>query len=266
MGRRGVPRKVAPGSAGPRTVVPFCIPPRVPVRVAVFALLVLASQAVAQPADDLAPPMPDTSAARFATSATLALTLTEDGLAGGLAGRLRLSNDLSLTAEVSAGAARDTREQRFFVGFFGDTVTPLKRSYAALVPLHVGLERRLFRATVEDNFRPFVALAAGPTLAVQWPYFRDLDGDGVRDSSEVRLGTTEGLGDAEARLGVGGSLAVGAYFGRGRRAVQGLRLGFTLHYFPVAIDLLEQDPAVERPSRKTFYTPTVSFLIVRLVR
>ena len=236
-------------------------------RFPLLALFVLvAGRAAAQPADGLTPPAPDTSAARFGTSGTLAFTLTEDGLGAGLAGRLRLTDDLSLTAEVSAGAVRDAREQRFFVGFFGETVTPLKRSYAVLVPLQVGVERRLFRAAVEDNFRPFVALAAGPTLAVQWPYFRDLDGNGVRDSSEVRLGATGGLADAEPRLGVGGALAVGAYFGRGRRAVQGLRLGFTLHYFPVAVDLLELDPAVERPSRTTFYTPTVSFLIVRLVQ
>lgn len=235
---------------------------------AVFVLLLVwaAVPVRAQSGDVLAPQLPDTSATRYATSAALVFTLTEDGLGAGAAGRLRLSGDLSLTAEISAGAARDAREQRFFVGFFGDTVTPLKRSYAALVPLHVGVERRLFRTSVEDNFRPFAALATGPTLAVQWPYFNDLNDNGIRDQGEVRLGATAGLDDAETRLGLGGTLAVGAYFGQSRRAVQGLRFGFTAHYFPVAVDLLELDPAVERPSRKTFYTPTVSFHLLRLVR
>lgn len=245
--------------------------PAVPVRFAAVLLLATAIAtaivpARAQPTDGLAPPPPDTTAARYGTAAGVSLSLTEDGIAAGLASRVRLADDWSATTEVSVGAARDAREQRFFVGFFGDTVTPLKRSYAVLVPAHVGVERRLFRSAVEDNFRPFVAAALGPTLAVQWPYFDDDDGDGVRDSSEVRLSVTEGLGDAATRLGVGGSLAVGAYVGRGRRSVQGLRLGFTLHYFPVAIDLLEADPAVERPSRRTFWTPTVSFLLVRLAR
>ncbi len=230
------------------------------------AVLLLLAAAPAQGQDDLAPPPPDTTAARYGTAAGVSFTLTEDGIAAGLASRVRLADDWSVTTELSVGAARDAREQRFFVGFFGDTVTPLKRSYAVLVPAHVGVERRLFRASVEDNFRPFVAAAVGPTLAVQWPYFDDADGDGVRDSSEVRLGPAEGLGDAQTRLGVGGSVAVGAYVGRGRKSVLGLRLGFTLHYFPVAIDLLEADPAIERPSRRTFWTPTVSFLLVRLAR
>ena len=235
-------------------------------RAALLLLVALVAAPVRAQTDDLVPLPPDTTAARYATGLALAFTLTEDGLGAGLAGRLRVADDLSLTAELSAGAARDEREQRFFVGFFGDTVTPFKRSYAALVPLHAGLEWRLFRTHVEDNLRPFVAVAAGPTVAVQWPYFDDLNENGIRDAGEVRLGASAGLDDAETRLGVGASLAVGAYFGRSRRTVQGLRLGFTGHYFPVAVDLLELNPAVERPSRTTFWTPTVSFLLVRLAQ
>ena len=146
-------------------------------------------------------------------------------------------------------------------------MTPFKRNYVVLVPLHAGLERRLFREQIEDNFRPFVSLAVGPTLAYQWPYFDDLDGDGVFDAGEgeVALGLTAGIGRGEARLGAGGTLAVGAHLGRGGTA-RAVRIGLQGTYFPVAVDLLEDDPArVESPSRKTFWTPVVTFRVGRLL-
>jgi hypothetical protein len=229
-------------------------------------VLLGAAAAGAQAGEELAPFPPDTTAHLYGTSAALALLLTEDGLGAGGAGRTALTPDLSFVFETALGAGRDEREQRFFVGFFGETVTPLKRNYAVLVPLHVGLERRLFRRQVEDNFRPFVALTAGPTIALQWPYFDDADRDGVRDSGEERLGPLRGFVQAQPRLGLGGTLSVGAAVGRAGQAIQSLRFGFTGHVFPARIDLLELDPEVESPSRRTFWTPTVSFHVVRLLR
>ena len=231
-------------------------------RVALLAL-VLATAAQAQVGERLAPPPPDTTARRFASTGAFVFVLSESGLGAGAALRGRLTDDLSAVAEVSLGAAVDEREQRFFVGFFGDSVVPFKRSYVVLAPLHLGLERRLFRDRVEDNFRPFVHVSAGPTVGYQWPYFDDLDGDGRRDEGEDRLGAFGGLGDGEARLGVGATLAVGAFFGRSRRSAQALRLGYQGTYFPVEVDLLEIDESVDRPSRRTFGTPVVSFHVAR---
>lgn len=227
------------------------------------ALALLPAVASAQPARP-APILPDTTARRFGTSVALALLLTEDGLGIGAAARTGLSQDLSFAFETSIGAARDEREQQFFVGLFGDTVTPLKRNYAVLIPLHLGLEGRLFRQSVEDNFRPFVSLTGGPTFGIQWPYFDDRNSDGIRDRGEERLGPFGGLGDAQLRLGVGGTLALGVAVGSTSRSAQSLRFGFTGHVFPGEIDLLELDPEVESPSQRVFWTPTVSFHVVRL--
>ena len=235
---------------------------------AVLTLLLalgLAAPTLAQPGERLAPPQPDTTARRYGSSGALVLVLSEYGLGAGGALRARLSDDVSFVTELAVSAGIDEREQRFFVGFFGDTVTPLKRNYVLLAPLHVGLERRLFRDEVEDNFRPFVHVSAGPTVGYQWPYFDDLDGDGVRDADEERLGVFGGLGDGSPRLGVGGTVAVGAFFGRGRRASQALRIGFQGTYFPVEVDLLEAYDDIASPSRHAFWTPVVSFHVARLL-
>ena len=232
-------------------------------RLGAAAALAAALGAVAG-AQPVAPPLPDTTAARYGTSGALVLGLTEYGLGAGLAGRLRATDDLSLTVEVALGAGRDEREQSFTADALGTRVTPLKRNYLLLLPVRVGLERRLFRTSVEDNFRPFVHADLGPTVGYQWPYFDDADGDGQRDAGEPALGAFAGLDDGEARIGVGGTLAVGAFFGRGRRSTQALRFGLQGTYFPVEVDLLETRPEVEGPSRRTFWTPTVSFHVARL--
>jgi hypothetical protein len=212
----------------------------------------------------VAPPLPDTTAARFGTSGALVLVLTEYGFGVGGSVRARLTDDVSVLSELSVGAGRDEREQSF-IGFFGERVTPFKRNYVALIPLQVGLERRLFRQSVEDNFRPFVQASVGPTLALQWPYFDDADGDGRRDDTEEARGPLARLGDAQPRVGIGGVLAVGAFFGRGRTTTQAVRFGFQGTYFPVDVDLLELRPDVEDPSRQTFWTPVVSFHVARLL-
>lgn len=212
----------------------------------------------------VAPLPPDTTARLYGSSLALAFQITEFGLGAGVAARRALTDDLSLVAEASLGAGRDEREQQFFIGFFGDSVIPFKRNYVLLVPAYVGLERRLFRRAVEDNFRPFVHLSGGPTLALQWPYFEDLDADGVRDDGEGRRGGLDGFGDAEARVGVGATVAVGAAFGRSRRTAQSLRVGFTGQYFPTEVDLLELRDDIDRPSRALFWTPVISVHIARL--
>jgi hypothetical protein len=208
--------------------------------------------------------VPDSAAADYGTSGGVAINLTEFGIGAGGVLRLGVGSDVSVLLEASIGAGRDEREQQFFIGLFGETVTPFKRNYVLMVPVHAGLERRLFRRAIEDDFRPFVQVTAGPTVAYQWPYFDDDDGDGLRDEGEERLGAWGGFGRGEFRIGAGGVAAFGAYFGSGR-SVQGLRFGYAGSYFFEPVELLEEDPEVEGPDRRFFGTPVVSFHLVRLI-
>ena len=229
-----------------------------------LCLLLVAFPARAQP-DALFPPPADSAAAAYGTGTGVSLLLSEYGFGLGGLYRARIGEATSLLVEGSVSVGKDEREQQFFVGLFGDTVTPFKRNYVLLMPTHAGVEQRLFRETIEDNFRPFVQLTGGPTFAYQWPYFRDADNDGIREIDEDLYGPFGGFGQGEIRLGAGGTVAVGAYFGRSRRSAQGIRFGYTGHYFFEPVDLLELDPEVEEPSRQFFGTPVVGFHFVRLV-
>ncbi|MEM8600660.1 MAG: hypothetical protein AAGF99_12130, partial [Bacteroidota bacterium] len=73
-----------------------------------------------------------------------------------------------------------------------------------------------------------------------------------------------GFGNGRFRLGLGGTLSIGAYFGRSRRTTQGLRLGYHAAYFFAPVDLLELNPNVQDPSKRYFGTPLVSVHLLRL--
>lgn len=208
---------------------------------------------------------PDTTGALYSSSRGLVFRLDAYGFGLGLATRTRATDNLSLTVELGLGTAKDEREQQFFVGFFGDTVTPLKRNYVLLMPLHVGAEQRLFRDTIAPNFRPFMHAAVGPTLAYEWPYFDDRNNNGIRENDEGQLGAFRGFGEGTIVPGLGGTLALGAYLGDGTSSAQGIRFGFSGHLFSRPINLLEPREDVSSPDRRFFATPLLTVHLVRFI-
>lgn len=230
-----------------------------------LALLVLAlGLAATARAQPLPEPVEPEGPAHYGTGVGASLLLTNYGFGLGGLYRGAVGETTSLVTEFSIGSGKDEREQEFFVGFFGDTVVPYKRHNFLMAPLHVGVERRLFQQTIEDDFRPFVQVLAGPAVGFQWPYFDDANDNGLRESDERKLGVLAGIGDGEFRLGVGGTVALGAYFGESRRATQGLRIGYVGSYFFREVELLEPRPEVEDPTQRFFGTPVVSLYLVRL--
>ena len=232
---------------------------------AVVLFLLAAAAVVAQPDEVFPEATPDSTKARYGTGGGISIRLNESGFGLGGLYRARLGSSTSGIVELSVGVAKDAREQQFFIGLFGDTVTPFKRNYMVLAPIQAGVEQRIFAGQLEDNFRPYVQVSAGPTLGYQWPYFRDVNGNGLREEGEALNGLFGGIGEGQFKLGAGGTLAIGAYFGKSRRSTQGVRLGYVASYFFEDVELLEPAASVESPARRFFGGPVVSFHLVRLL-
>jgi len=221
--------------------------------------LVCATAGVAQSPPD--GPINAEQGPRYESGIGGALLLTNHGFGIGGVFRHGLFGSTSLIVDASIGAGKDEREQEFFAGPFGETVTPFKRHYFLMMPVTVGLEQRMWATSIEDNFRPFVQLTGGPVLGYQWPYFDDLNDNGIRDPGEPVRGPFD-LSGGSFRLGVGGLVAFGAYFGEGDGNTLGLRIGYAAQYFHEPVDLMEPRPEIVGPSKQYFGTPSVAFLLL----
>jgi len=163
---------------------------------------------------------------------------------GGYLSRL-VNEDIIFVAEISLSSIKDGREVAFF-NRLGQKDIPDKANYVTQLPIQVGIEYRLFRASIEDNFRPFLHATTGPTLIWKSPYFDDINNNQELDAGEPVYGTFNSLSHGNLELGWSGTFSVGAHFGKLLGGTQSLRLGYTVSYFFDEIPLLE--PSVRSPA------------------
>ena len=189
------------------------------------------------------------------------ILLTNNGFGLGAYGRIALGETTSLLLETSLGAGKDEQELKFFRGF-GDGFIPNKHNYLLILPLHFGLERRLFRDQIEDNFRPYLQFTGGPTLGWEYPYFEDRNGNEIFDEDiDRRYDTISAFPKGTPRFGFGGTVAVGAFFGLSQRVTQGVRFGYTFAYFAEGVQLLEPDV---KEAQQLFGSPVITIAFGRL--
>lgn len=221
-----------------------------------FFLCLLTIPASAQPA-----PEPSLTEELYGTGAGMTILLTNSGFGIGGYFRYPTSPTWALVGEIGAGAVKDEREHRFFTTGYR-TQIPSKANYFFTLPLHMGVQRRLFQEHIEDNFRPYVQMAAGPALGWVWPYFQDENGNGNREDDERIYDAFSSLTQGDARIGLSTNFSIGAFFGESRRTSQSIRLGYTLHYFFEPIALLQ--PRTGQSPQKAFGTPTFSLIFGRM--
>ena len=202
------------------------------------------------------------NAKRYVNGIGLNISLTNSGF--GVGGYLQrpIGTTTSWLAEFYITTLKDEREQRFF-GIFGESIIPNKYNYMLMVPFQVGLQKRLFQESIQDNFRPYVQVSAGPTVGWISPYFQDLNDNQRLDGNERTYDVIGAIPKGSFTFAMGGSISVGANFGLSRRVTQGIRFGYTFHYFFDDIELLE--PRVKEGQR-FFGTPTISLIFGRLHR
>lgn len=238
-------------------------------RIGILSMLVLLAEAGEARAQEHAALDSLDASNPYGTGAGLAIALTNSGFGFGGYYHHAVAPNTSIIGELLIGAGKDEREVKFF-GYFGSSYIPDKANYFLMVPLHIGVQHRVFSEAIVDNFRPFVLVMGGPTFGWEYPYFRDCDGDGhYTPGMQCEDGREERTYDALAAIfrgrsafGAGGVVAIGAHFGFNRRITQGVRLGYTFNYFFRDIQLLEPD--VDGGRQRFFGSPTISLTFGRL--
>jgi len=181
----------------------------------------LSSQSIGKLADDPEP-------IEFPENAYgLDLLFSEGGFGLGGFYRSSLSNTLTFFTDFSISEAKDENEFEY-VDYWGQTYTVGKKNRIYLVPLFAGLQYRLFANNLGDNFRPYINIAAGPSMAVTTPYDHEF---------------FNSLKYAQAYYTAGGYIGIGANFGLDPKHLAGINIRYyVIQFFNQGIESLEGKP------------------------
>lgn len=137
---------------------------------------------------------------------------------------------------------RDASEQTFTDVFFGQQVVPNKFQRAFAFPAMLGLRKRLFSDTVQEQYRFFVSASAGAVAVFSYPYFNDRNNNGYReqfnDNFEQVNDIFTGWSEGDWHFGGAGEFKVGVDVGRNFSSVTSIEFGYYMNYFPNGIQMM----------------------------
>ncbi len=169
------------------------------------------------------------------------LKLSNNGFAAGLFYRHAFTDDLSGTMDFFISDVKDDAEVERYT-YYGDSFVPGKKNRLLMFPLMAGLQYRLFKDEIMDNFRPFLTAGGGPAMIFVAPYSRVQEivfPDGEVFYQEEQVEFFSSLKYGKAHFTVGGYVGAGAYFGIDRNTITGLSFRYYYVPFPSGIEVME---------------------------
>jgi len=153
--------------------------------------------------------------------------------------RHEYTDNLSGFIDFSISEVKDDNEIEL-IDNLGNRFTPGKENRFLILPLYVGVQQRLFKDEILDNFRPYMAAAAGPTMIYVFPY---------------NMEYFNAIGKGRPKYTVGGYVGLGAFFGSEHSNLVGLNIRY---YFVPYTGGLESMRNVMKKEFGGFYV-TLSF-------
>ena len=157
------------------------------------------------------------------------LLISTGGFGMGSFYRHEYSDVLSSFIDFSISEAGDDAEKEY-IDYFGNRYTPGKVNRFLVLPFFAGLEKRLFKDDIVDNFRPYVTAAAGPSMIYVFPYNEEF---------------FTGIGKGSPRYFLGGYIGFGAYFGTEHSNVLALNMRYYFLPYPKGLEDLQGQTKTE---------------------
>ncbi len=150
------------------------------------------------------------------------LLFGEGGFGLGTFFRYNFTETLTGFADFSISESKDEREfERFDI--FGRPLPIFgKKNRVFLLPLNIGIHKRLFYDDLTDNLRPYVSVGVGPVMIVTTPAEEEFFSSFER---------------AQAKYGMGGYVGLGANFGLSTSNLLGITFRYSLaHLFNEGVE------------------------------
>ncbi|MEK9136189.1 MAG: hypothetical protein AAB393_03625 [Bacteroidota bacterium] len=132
-------------------------------------------------------------------------------------------------ASLSISESKDDREVEQFDLYTNTSYVPGKLNRFLVIPLTFGIQHRLFKDDITDNFRPYVNAGAGPTMIYVTP-FTDVvtTPAGVLEFRQIEF--FKGLGRGQPHYTLGAFIGFGANFGTEKSNLFGVNFRYYFTY------------------------------------
>jgi hypothetical protein len=154
------------------------------------------------------------------------ILISNGGFGLGLFYRREFSEDWFGFTSFSISESKDDREVEQF-DIFGNVFVPGKLNRFLVLPLMFGVQHRLFREEITDNFRPYVNAGAGPTMIYVTP-FTEVIGNPPTEYRQVEF--FKALGRGQPHYTLGAFIGFGANFGLEKSNVLGVNFRYYFTY------------------------------------
>lgn len=175
----------------------------------------------------------------FTHGRSVNVILSNFGFGIGMQRERSLSPFTSLYYGVQVTGLRDASEQTF-QDIFGQQFIPNKYNRILAFPIVLGIKKRFFAEPLSDNFRFHAHAMAGPAFAFIYPYFNDLNGDGVLDAQREQVfDVLQGWNQGYIENGVVSEFGISIDFGDDMKAISSAYLGVYMYYYFDGIQVME---------------------------
>jgi len=131
-------------------------------------------------------------------------------------------------ASLSVSESKDEREVEQFDLYTNTSYVPGKLNRFLVLPLIFGIQHRLFKDEITDNFRPYVNAGAGPTMIYVTPFTNIIETQGARQFEQVEF--FKALGRGRPHYTLGAFIGFGANFGTEKSNLFGVNFRYYFTY------------------------------------
>ena len=161
------------------------------------------------------------------------LMLSNNGFGAGAFLRHEFTDVLSGFVQLAISDVKDDGEVDYIDPYTGQSITPGKVNRLLLIPVTFGLQYRLFRDDIVDNFRPYLTAGLGPSMIFVSPYADptlETLPDGTTFTYYNQIDFFSSLHRGQMKYTLGGFVGAGAYFGLEKGSLTGVSIRY--YYVP----------------------------------
>lgn len=174
------------------------------------------------------------------------ILMSNNGFGGGFFLRHEYSDDIAGFISFAISDVKDPTEIELYNYYTGQSYVPNKVNRLIYLPFIAGIQYRLFKDDIVDNFRPYLTAGIGPSAIFVAPYSSPQQViDPISGLPATQYNTIDffsSLKYGRFRYTVGGYLGAGVYFGLDKGSLSGVNVRYYFSPYPPGIQVMT-DPA-----------------------